>query len=524
MSKRILSALLAVLFLITGLPGTAWAVGEGNMEAGGGQTETVTGDSFWNGDWGIRFCVVDVASQTVVSATYDASNRNSGFEDYHHYGKTNKFDYRNGASLVIQKGLYSWNTPPVSIPTIVRTSGAPDIKAIKNYFTDETVIRWISDVTGMAYDTLIMPLLHPTTSAEDLYAFPQSPNITYSSGFIGCLKGEFEDNNLFTLWSDAARHLKTDEFVSEMNSVLDALKEKTLLNRKNMRSYCRSHSSAMMSGKEEQYGFRVDTDQYSYLFRLRVGAHDREIKTNMGTMPIEDYRELAASQRGFDSYADMRRQGYRLPSERNEDLSDVYCYCYRKDMLDAHMRQAERGISFLDEHCEERFRLPDGGRMRVTYANDDRQDFVCRYVDDYHFEMGTGSDTCCHINQFAEKMAQCGCLVEPLDKMPEQKKEEQIVFSCDGKNYFAEIEIGGQMERCPIRCVNGVRRFDRLNQQVKREVVYSFTTSDGVVHQLSPESTNRYKEFVERTVRSQAIEEETKRLHEATTALNARAL
>lgn len=155
MRKRILSALLAVLFLITGLPGTAWAVGEGNMEAGGGQTETVTGDSFWNGDWGIRFCVVDVASQTVVSATYDASNRNSGFEDYHHYGKTNKFDYRNGASLVIQKGLYSWNTPPVSIPTIVRTSGAPDIKAIKDYFTDETVIRWIGDVTGMAYDTLI---------------------------------------------------------------------------------------------------------------------------------------------------------------------------------------------------------------------------------------------------------------------------------------------------------------------------------------------------------------------------------
>lgn len=74
MRKRILSALLAVLFLITSLPGAAWAVGEGNMEAGGGQTETVTGDSFWNGQWGIRFCVVDVVSQSVVSATYDASN------------------------------------------------------------------------------------------------------------------------------------------------------------------------------------------------------------------------------------------------------------------------------------------------------------------------------------------------------------------------------------------------------------------------------------------------------------------
>ncbi len=125
------------------------------MEAGGGQTETVTGDSFWNGDWGIRFCVVDVASQTVVSATYDAANKSSGYENYRHFGKTNKFDYRGGASLSFQQSDYSWEDPAVTIPTIVRTSGAPDIKAIKDYFTDETVIRWIGDVTGMAYDTLI---------------------------------------------------------------------------------------------------------------------------------------------------------------------------------------------------------------------------------------------------------------------------------------------------------------------------------------------------------------------------------
>ena len=154
MRKRILSALLAVMFLFTGLPGTAWAVGEGNMEAGGGQTETVTGDSFWNGQWGIRFCVVDVVSQSVVSATYDASNY-GGLSNYWHYGKTNKFDYRNGATLTIRQGNYTLETPAVTIPTIVRTSGAPDIKAIKDYFTDETVIRWIGDVTGMAYDTLI---------------------------------------------------------------------------------------------------------------------------------------------------------------------------------------------------------------------------------------------------------------------------------------------------------------------------------------------------------------------------------
>lgn len=364
-------------------------------------------------------------------------------------------------------------------------------------------------------------LLRPTTSAEDLYASPQSPNITYSSGFIGCLKGEFEDNNLFTLWSDAARHLKTDEFVGEMNSVLDVLKGKTLLNRKNMRSYCWSHSSAMMSGKEEQYGFRVDTDQYSYLFRLRVSAHDREIKTNMGTMPIEDYRELVASQRGFDSYADMRRQGYRLPSERNEDLSDVYCYCYRKDMLDTHMRQAERGISFLDEHYEERFRLPDGGRIRVTFANDDVRDYTCRYIDDYHFDMGNGEP--CHIHQFAERMAQFDCLVEPLDKMPEQKKEEKITFTWDGKDYFAQVTAGGQLEHCLIRQTDGTRRFDRQHQQIQKEAVYWFATSDGKHHQMSPDSIKRYKEFVAETVKSQAAAEQT-RLQDAAPVMNTRAL
>ena len=90
------------------------------------------------------------------------------------------------------------------------------------------------------------------------------------------------------------------------------------------------------------------------------------------------------------------------------------------------------------------------------------------------------------------------------------------------------------MERCPIRCSNGVRRFDRQNQQIEREIVYCFTTSDGVLHQLSPDSADRYKEFVERTVRSQAAEErtvrsqtaeeQTERLHGAAAALNFRAL
>lgn len=109
---------------------------------------------------------------------------------------------------------------------------------------------------------------------------------------------------------------------------------------------------------------------------------------------------------------------------------------------------------------------------------------------------------------------------ETLDKKPITK----IDFSNKGNQYFAEITIEGRTESCPIRCSNGVRRFDRLNQQVKREVVYSFTTSDGVVHQLSPENTNRYKEFVEQTVKSQAVLEQAMQTHEPSEEVKAKAL
>ena len=37
-----------------------------------------------------------------------------------------------------------------------------------------------------------------------------------------------------------------------------------------------------------------------------------EVQTNMGSMPIEDYREIVASQSCFDSYDEMYHQGYRI--------------------------------------------------------------------------------------------------------------------------------------------------------------------------------------------------------------------
>lgn len=37
---------------------------------------------------------------------------------------------------------------------------------------------------------------------------------------------------------------------------------------------------------------------------------DRMINTNMGHIPLEDYLEIVASQYGYDSYEDLKKDGY----------------------------------------------------------------------------------------------------------------------------------------------------------------------------------------------------------------------
>lgn len=39
---------------------------------------------------------------------------------------------------------------------------------------------------------------------------------------------------------------------------------------------------------------------------------ERTVKTNIGEMPIEDYRDIKARQFGFDDYDDMYSQGFRF--------------------------------------------------------------------------------------------------------------------------------------------------------------------------------------------------------------------
>lgn len=218
------------------------------------------------------------------------------------------------------------------------------------------------------------------TSAERLYTSDQSMQIAGQTGCVGHLRADMgaDGQGFFKTWSSYRQDLDTEEFQREFENVLNALVGDEqyggfLKSRNDMRDFCQEHPE---SGFNDgfAFGFRADTPQYSYLIRLN-------------------------------------------PYKGEENL---FIYCYRRDWLDHHMKQAQKGIRFITPYYQEKFRIEDGDMVRIRRLDGISIDQVCRYIDDYHLEIGNGWDNLFHICQFAEQMERCGNTVIPLrSSLPE---------------------------------------------------------------------------------------------------------
>ena len=220
--------------------------------------------------------------------------------------------------------------------------------------------------------------VRPLTTQEISYCYAQSQQLTMQTGSIGYLRADFDSNgkNFYSTWFDHRKELKSDAFKAEFADVINALREKgeyggLLKGRTEMTAYCRKNALAFEGNYTTEYGIRVDTDHYSYMLRLNPNKGD-----------------------------------YNL-----------YCYCYLRQWLDRHLSHAEKGIRFITPDYKERFRIPDGDKVRITLSTDETVDRVCRYIDDYHVEVG---QNLYHICEFSERMQQCGNTVIPLrSSLPE---------------------------------------------------------------------------------------------------------
>lgn len=148
--------IMLLLFLSFVKTETAYAVGEGNMNSGGGKFGTGTKSNKWvSGDEGVRVTVVRASDGAAVSASVDLTNVNPG-NIVVHFAKISKVAYRGGASLTPNTGTYTYINPGQPLPRIINSSsGGGNIAQIKRYFTDEQVIRGIAGYCGFDFDTLI---------------------------------------------------------------------------------------------------------------------------------------------------------------------------------------------------------------------------------------------------------------------------------------------------------------------------------------------------------------------------------
>ena len=145
---------------------------------------------------------------------------------------------------------------------------------------------------------------------EKNYTYTASPEIKLKTGCIGHLRGDFGSSGIewYSTWFEHNPELKTQEFSKEIDSVINDLRfgneyGKLMASRDDMARYCYSHPDSSFEGNyTREYGFRADTEKYSFLFRLNL---------NRG-----DY--------------------------------NFYCYCYEKEALDKHLE----GIRKLSEKAD----------------------------------------------------------------------------------------------------------------------------------------------------------------------------
>lgn len=154
--KRLFFAFLMVS-LISCLfsPVSVYAIGDGNVDGGGGGMGGGTSTNSWTpGNEGVRVTVIRASDHAVVTTPIDLTNRPPDSSIYN-FGKVSKLQYNGARALAPVKGGYVAIKPTQSIPCIISTNGSNNIEAIKSYFTDEQVIRSIAGLTGMDFDVLI---------------------------------------------------------------------------------------------------------------------------------------------------------------------------------------------------------------------------------------------------------------------------------------------------------------------------------------------------------------------------------
>ena len=154
--KQILKILMIFIIIFNLImPITVFAVGDGNIDSGGGGMGDGTSTDKWSPGYdGVRVTVVRASDHAVVTTPIDFTNK-SPTNVRLHFGKVSKLSYNGGRAISPSGQSYTFVNPAQEMPRIVSTNGSSNIEAIKKYFCSEYTIKRVAEITGMNYDILI---------------------------------------------------------------------------------------------------------------------------------------------------------------------------------------------------------------------------------------------------------------------------------------------------------------------------------------------------------------------------------
>lgn len=193
--------------------------------------------------------------------------------------------------------------------------------------------------------------IRPIKPEEIPFSYTQSQNDYVESGCIGFLRGDFDTSGkgFYTTWEDKVKFLKTDEFKREFDDVINSLRfgyGELLKDRSSLSAYCQNNPDGVIEGNyTKEYGFRVDTDEHSYILRCNptkgdynfyVYAYDRETfekhlneigGKDMGTEELKStlYDMMHAEQQNYREWL--------MKQQPEEILSHTYEFTVREDIL-----------------------------------------------------------------------------------------------------------------------------------------------------------------------------------------------
>lgn len=142
------------LIILVSMPMCVLAVGDENIDGGGGNMGNSTNQDYWNGEDGVRVTVITAQGKEVITS-FDLSNYKVANGTIH-FGKVSKIKYTSGVSLSPHNSSYSCSKPEIPLPRIISGSSTKaNIEAIRRYFCSEYTAEFIAAKCGLEYKEFI---------------------------------------------------------------------------------------------------------------------------------------------------------------------------------------------------------------------------------------------------------------------------------------------------------------------------------------------------------------------------------